>query len=289
MTTPTTDPIEERGLGIALLALGVGLAANSLAGPMAWDLIRYRFSETLVLQGVGLDVVSLVLVAPACAAVGIAAMRGRRRASILAVAPAAYSAYMAVQYVVGPEYLELAGNNERFFAFHLGLFALALAAAVRAWTLAAPELLPRLSERAERRWGTLLLAMTALLVLRYLPAITDLASGTPTVAEYRENPTSYFLIATMDLGVVAPAAAATGLSLRRGRDWARKALYAVVGWFGLVGPAVGAMSVTMWLEGDPAASAGSAGGFVGVGGVLLALALWLYWPLLRADARDGEE
>ena len=85
VTTPTTDPIEERGLGIALLALGVGLAANSLAGPMAWDLIRYRFSETLVLQGVGLDVVSLILVAPACAAVGIAAMRGRRRASILAV------------------------------------------------------------------------------------------------------------------------------------------------------------------------------------------------------------
>lgn len=283
MTTPTPDSTADRGLGIALLALGVGLAANSLAGPVAFGVIRYRFSETLILQGVGLDVVSLVLVAPACVAIGIRALRGARRPALLAVAPAAYSAYMAIQYVVGPEYLELAGNNERFFAFHLGLFALSLATAVRAWTLAGPRVLPRMSDRAARRWGTLLLVMTGLLVLRYLPAILDLAIGTPTVAEYRENPTSYFLIATMDLGVVAPAAVATGLGLRRGLGWARQGLYAVVGWFGLVGPAVAAMSVTMWLEGDPAASAGSAAAFVGAGGVLLALALYLYWPALRAE------
>lgn len=271
----------DRGLGVALLALAAGLAANSLAGPMAFGVIRYRFSETLILQGVGLDVASLVLVAPACAAIGVAALRGDRRAGMLAVAPAAYSAYMAIQYVVGPEYAELAGNNERFFAFHLGLFALALATAVRAWASAGAGTLPELSVRSERRWGVLLLTMTALLLLRYLPALLDLSTGTPTVAEYRENPTSYFLIATMDLGVVAPAAAAAGLGLRQGLDWARKGLYAVVGWFGLVGPAVACMSMTMWLEGDPAASAGQAAAFVAAGGVFLALALYLYRPLLR--------
>lgn len=285
MTSTSTDSTADRGLGIALLALGLGLAANSLAGPMATGMIRYRFSETLVLQGIGLDVVSLVLVAPACVAIGLGAVRGRRRASLLAVAPAAYAGYMTIQYVVGPEYLELAGNNERFFAFHLGLFVLALVTGVRAWTMAGPRLLPRMTDRTASRWGTVLLVMTALLLLRYLPAILDLATGTPTTAEYRENPTSYFLIATMDLGVVVPAAAATGLGLRQGRDWARKGLYAVVGWFGLVGPAVASMSVTMWLEGDPAASAGSAAAFVGAGGLLLALALYLYWPLVRGEGR----
>ena len=281
MAPASAESNVDRALGIGLLALAVGLAGNSLAGPLALGVIRYRFSETLILQGIGLDAVSLLLVAPACVAVGVAALRGARQAAILAVAPAAYAAYMAVQYVVGPQYLELAGNNERFFALHLGLFALGVAAAVLAWTAAGPADLPEMSERAEGRWSLVLLALAALLVLRYLPGILDLATGTPSVAEYRENPTTYFLIAVMDLGVVAPAAAAAGLGLRRHREWARKAMYAVMGWFGLVGPAVAAMSVTMWLEGDPAASAGQAAAFVAVGGGLLGLALWLYRPLVR--------
>jgi len=281
MASASAESGGSRSLGVALLALGAGLAGNSLAGPLALGVIRYRFSETLILQGIGLDAVSLVLVAPTCLAVGVAALRGRRRAAILAVAPAAYAAYMAVQYVVGPEYLELAGNNERFFALHLGIFALGVAAAVRAWTAADPGDLPEMSERTEGRWSLVLLVLAALLALRYLPGILDLATGTPSVAEYRENPTTYFLIAVMDLGVVAPAAAAAGLGLRRHRDRARKALYAVMGWFGLVGPAVAAMSVTMWLEGDTTASAGQAAAFVAVGGGLLVLALSLYRPLVR--------
>jgi hypothetical protein len=41
---------------------------------------------------------------------------------------------MMPQYVIGPEYLPLEGNNELFFALHLGLFTLSAAVIVPAWT-----------------------------------------------------------------------------------------------------------------------------------------------------------
>lgn len=272
----------QRGLGIALIGLGSGLGLNALLGPLAADVIRYRFSETLVLQGIGLDLISLALVAPLCMVLGGALLRGRRRAALPALAVSSYGAYMSIQYVIGPEYLELAGNNERFFAFHLSLFVLSLLTAVRSWTVARGVAVDS-GERTDRRWGALLLGLSALLVLRYLPAILDLAAGTPAVAEYRENPTSFFLIAFMDLGIVAPAAAAAGLGLRRGRDWARTALFGIVGWFGLVGPAVASMAVTMWRAGDPAGSVGAAAAFTAGGAVLLALALRLHGGLIAPE------
>jgi hypothetical protein len=39
---------------------------------------------------------------------------------------------MSIQYVVGPEYLTLPGNNERFFVLHLALLIAGLTSAVGA-------------------------------------------------------------------------------------------------------------------------------------------------------------
>lgn len=270
-----------RGLALASAALAAALAANSLLGPLVTGAIEYRFSETLVHQGIGLDFVSLVLVAPLLAAASVLARRGHAAAPPLALGPAAYSAYMAVQYVVGPEYTTLPGNNERFFLVHLGILVLGLTLAVRAWSAADPTELPPRSARGERFWSGVLLLLGALLLLRYAPILVGLTTGGLGVPEYRENPTSFLLIAVMDLGVFTPAAVAAGFGLRRGHGWAKKALHGVVGWLGLVGPAVAAMAVTMRLAGDPTASPGRTVAFVGVGAVLAGLSIRLLAPLFR--------
>lgn len=276
-----------RGLALGSVTLAAALAANSLLGPLVAGVIRYRFSETLVHQGVGLDFVSLAFVAPILAVAAVLAWRGHAAAPVLALGPAAYSAYMAVQYVVGPEYTALPGNNERFFLLHLGLLILGLTLAARAWAAADPAELPPSSARGERLWGCVLLLLGALLLLRYAPILVGLTTGGLGVPEYRENPTSFLLIAVMDLGVFTPAAIAAGFGLRRGQGWAKKALHGVVGWLGLVGPAVAAMAVTMRLAGDPTASPGRTVAFVGVGAALAALSIRLLAPLFRGVRREA--
>jgi hypothetical protein len=95
---------KHRWLGIALIALGLGLIANSLLGPFVVDAIRYPLSESVLNQTTGLETVSLLLIAPLCIFGGVLAIRGRAVAPLVAFGPAAYTAYMFLQYVVGPEY-----------------------------------------------------------------------------------------------------------------------------------------------------------------------------------------
>ncbi len=271
--------------GTVPIALGLGLAANSLLGPLVLDVIRYRFSDSLLYQGIGLDFVSLVVVAPLAVAAGSLTLRRRRLGSALGLGVGAYAAYMAVQYAVGPEYATLPGNNERFVLLHLALLIFGLATAALAWAVVPEESLPPTSERGARRWGALSIALGLLLLFRYLPSLVALTTGGPAPAEFRENATSYLLIATLDLGVFLPAAVAAGVALRRGHAWARKALHLVVGWLALVGLAVAAMGVTMRLHDDPAMSAGQLTAFVVVGAVLAFLYGWLERPL-TGDGRS---
>ena len=101
-------------LGAALLALAAGVAALSLLGPLVSGVIDYRITDLILSQLIGLDAVSLVLVAPLAALAGVLTLRGHALGPVLALGPAAYVAYMVPQYVLGPDYLNQTGNNEQF-------------------------------------------------------------------------------------------------------------------------------------------------------------------------------
>ena len=217
---------KHRWLGIALIALGLGLIANSLLGPFVADAIRYPLSESVLNQTTGLEAVSLLLVAPLCILAGVLAIRGRAVAPLVAFGPAAYSAYMFLQYVVGPEYR----YYPRVLPMHLALFTLGGGIAVAAWSAIDSEQLPRMTRRSERRHGVLLLVLGAFIVSRYLPALFA-ERDDPLPAEFRADVSMYWSIFLLDLGVVVPATIAAALALIRGTDWGRKALYVVFGWF----------------------------------------------------------
>ena len=92
----------------------------------------------------------------------------------------------------------------------------------------------------------------------------------------------------LDLGVFLPATVATGIGLVTGAHWAHKALYLVVGWFGLVGPAVAAMAITMYTNDDPNASGGATVFMTALGLVFPLLALDLDRPLFREPTAGAE-
>lgn len=271
-----------RWLGAGLIALGGGLAVNSLLGPFATEVIEYHFSETLINQTIGLDAVSLLVVAPLAGAAGVLALRGHRAGALLALGPTLYALYMFVQYISSPEYVAYPGNNERFFLLHLALFILPGALFLAAWTNTDPAALPPLSPAAKKFWAAVLLLLaTAFVVAVHLPTLIDAVQGDLEARdEYLASPNNFWDVKLLDLGVAVPLEIAVGVGLLRGSAWATIGLYGAIGWFALVGIAVAAMGITMYVNDDPNASGASVVMFSVMAAVFAALAARLYWPAL---------
>jgi len=184
---------------------------------------------------------------------------------------------MTTQAIVGSDYLDVPGNNERWFPWHLALLVLAVATLAGGWSRAgAPP--------APARWtAAALFALAGFVALaQWLPALADMMHDSPTKADYLESPTMTWLIALLDLGFAVPAAMAAGVGLLRGARWGGKAVYAVAGFFALVGPAVAAMAITMRVNDDPNAASANIAVMVSAGLALALLGISVYRPLLRA-------
>jgi hypothetical protein len=270
-----------RMLGACLLALAGCLVALSVLGPLITGVIQWRIRPTILSQLYGLDAVSLIVVAPLAAVAGVSALRGQTTGALLGFAPPAYAVYMAPQYVLGPDYAHVAGDNERWFPLLLVLFALGVVATALAWaelTTASPAR----SERAERLIGRRLLpAVAAVVFVRYIPTLAGWMSAHPQAKDYVAGPNFSWTIALLDLGVALPATIAVCTGYRRAASWGRAGLYALTGWFALVGAAVAGMAIAMQLRHDPAMTVSQMLVMVILGGVLIALAAALYAPAVR--------
>jgi hypothetical protein len=277
-----------RWLGAGLFGLAVGLAATALLGPLGAGVIRYRVSGLMLSQLKGVDVVSLVLIAPLCAVIGLLAMGGRRAAPALALGPAVYVLYMFAETILGPDYLGVAGNNERFFPLFVAMFVLAAAVLITAWNQIDPSELGSPRRRANRVAGGLFVALGAFLVLgRYLPGLADAMSTKPTNTDYLAGPTIYWTIALEDLGVVIPAMIAVGVGMWRGRSWAARARFAVAGWAALIPVAVASMAASMYADNQPSASLSAMGLLSIMAAVFLVPATLCYLPLRHQPSRDA--
>jgi len=278
---PLHGPTEraDRWLAAGLVTLGLALAVNSVVGPLVAGLVSYPFSETLVYQTIGLEAVTLALVVPWTVAAAVLVLRGHPAGALLAIAPSSYSVYMFLQYVLGPEYL----TYRPVVLFHLGIFVLSGAVLVLAWQRVRTDELPELSARRERRTGVGLLLLGAFVVFRYLPSFGGMVTGAPLTQEFAADPTMFWSIFLLDLGVVVPVTLATGVALLRGAGWASRVAYGVSGWYVPVPLSVAAMGTVMLVNGDPNASLGFVA-VLSVAAVLFtAFASWVYRPLFGAD------
>lgn len=262
--------------GVLLLVLAAALLVNSLVGPLVLDVVDYPVTETLRNQLIGLEVVTVVLVVPWCAYAGIRALRGEPGSALLAFGPAAYTVYMFVQYVLGPEYDEY----RTVTLFHLGLVTLSGGLTLWAWALSRTSTLPVRSHQAERAYGLAALGLALFVVLRYSGALAGSFRSTAIPQEYVTARTFYWSIYLLDLGVVVPATVVGAVALLRGRELGRRALYAVTGWFALVPPSVAAMAAVMLVQDDPNASAATVVTLTVASVVFGAFAVHVYRPLL---------
>jgi len=269
-----------RFLADGLFVLAAGLVANTLLGPRFTGTIQYHYGETLTNQGIAVDAVAVFAAVPIAVAAALLSLRGHVAGPVLAFIPATFTAYMAPQYLVGPDYLGLAGNNEQFFVLHLGLLILSVTLILTAWaSIDRNRLLPATRRSDVRRSWTLLGVAGFIALGRWMPSILDLMSGQPSIPDYLDNPTSVMLIGTLDLGLVVPAAAAAAFGLRAGTRWARTAAYGVIGWFALTPASVAVMNITMQINDDPMATMAATVLFTTAALIFTAGAALLYRPL----------
>jgi hypothetical protein len=166
-------------LAPGLVAVAAGLAVLAVLGPLVTGAVEYRVSETVRHQTMGLDAVSLCLVAPLALVAAALVRRGRVAGPALALPIGLYTAYMLLQYVLGPDYLQRAGTDERLFPLLAALFATGWGVALAAWRALATHRIPR-SPRRERLAGRVLLPVLAIVAfVRYAPALADAMARTP--------------------------------------------------------------------------------------------------------------
>jgi hypothetical protein len=270
-----------RALGYGLFALAAVIAAVAALGPFLSDVIHYRTSATTLNQIVGGDAAALLVVAPVCALAGVLALRGHPAGPVLALAPACFAVYTYTQLIVGQEYLRLPGNNERYFPLLLAGFVLGGAVAVTAWTTVDPQGLPAQGPRLRRVTAAVLAAVAVFLLGQHLPSLIDALRDTPTVVGYVSSPTPFWLVKLMDLGIVVPLAVVTAVGVARGRAWARRPAFAIIGAYTLLGTSVAGMALTMLINHDPDASAALAAGFIAFTLAFAALTTVQYRTLSR--------
>ena len=270
-TTPTVG--SPRAFATGLFTLSTVLIVNTVLGPLGTEFIRYPVSGTLLNQTIGLEAVTAGIVIPLTVTAGVLALRGQAAAALLGFGPAAFTTYMLVQYVLGPEYDRYTGT----VLWQTVIFTLSGALAVWAWVLAARQPVPTTTPRRRRAHGVLLLLLGTFILTRYLPVVL----GGTLPPEFADARTFFWSIFLLDLGIVVPATFAAGIALLLDAQVASRALYALMGWYALVPVSVAAMSATMVINDDPHANAGQALILSVVATVFTGLAAWIFLPLLR--------
>lgn len=273
-----------RALAIVLLALGLGMAVSSLMGPLGFGFMQYRTSETTVNQLVGSDAAALFVVFPATIAASVLVLRGNPGGPLLGSGIGVYAIYTYAQVVIGQEYLRLPGNVEYWFPLLLAVFILAEAAVVLSLA-AGPRDLPQPSQGVRKTAAVSLLVVAAFLVVgQHLRPLLAAWSNPSSLTEYSSSPTPFWMVKLMDLGIIVPAAVASGIGLLLGAQWALKIMYPLLTGYAFLAASVASMAVVMYVKADPDASLPLMAAFLVFALLFAGLALMIYRPFFPSQA-----
>jgi hypothetical protein len=265
MMAPTT----KRDLGaragsaapvITALALGGALAAAALLGPLVLGVIEWRISANSLNQTYGADGAALVLLVPAGWLAAWFAWRGRPVAAPLAFGVGLAALYYGVASVLGADYVQYPGNNERFFLLFLAIIVLAWVLGVWGWAAMAADP-PRPGRLTSRATAIVFVAGGLAIGAAWLVQLATIAVNgalvePADVRAYAESPTAFWVVRIVDLGFIVPLAVWAGVGLWRGVPTAAKAAAGVAAFLTLQASAVLAMGVIMLARNDPTATPG---------------------------------
>jgi hypothetical protein len=231
-----------------------------LLGPLALGAIEWRISANSLNQTYGADGAALVLLAPASLLAAWLAWRGRVVAAPLAFGVGLASLYYGVASVLGADYVQYAGNNERFFLLFLAIIVLSWTIGVWGWS--AMDADPPRPGRVVARAAAVVFVLGGLAIAAaWLVQLATIATNgaltqAADIQAYAESPTAFWLVRIVDLGFIVPLTAWAGVGLWRGTSSAVRAATGIAAFLTLQASAVLAMGTIMLLRNDPTATPG---------------------------------
>jgi len=266
----------DRWMVWSLFLLAIGIAANSIVGPLLSGIVKYPFSDSIQYMTIGLDAVSLILVTPISFLAAMYVYRGQQAGYIAAISVSAYAMYTFFQFIIGPQYIKYSP----LVLLHLALFVLSGFILVNAWQRIPVKDLPPFGKRRKKISATVLLLLAIFTSLSYIASIPQMFKGGTIPATYVEDPTVYWAIFLLDLGFVLPIAIAVSVGLLKNRRFAQKAVCGIAGWFTLVISSVAAMFVVMFINGDPNVNLETVIGLLSVTFLVGLFSGWVWQPLI---------
>jgi hypothetical protein len=261
------------------------MAASAVVGPAGLGVMQYRTSATTANQLEGSDLAALLIVVPAAVIAAVLVFRGHAAGPVLGSGVGVYAIYTYAQVVIGQEYLRLPGNVEYWFPLLLVVFILAEAAVVLSLATVPAEL-PTPSPAARKTAGVALLVVALFLVFgQHLRSLLTAWSDPAALTEYSSSPTPFWMVKLMDLGIIVPAALASGAGLLLRARWAVKVMYTLLTGYALLAASVAFMAVIMYVRADPDASPGLMISFLAFALVFAGLAVLIYRPLFPGVTR----
>jgi hypothetical protein len=228
-------------LGVFARGSGAFVAAVSARGEpyeMATSGVYAWNAQRVVAEGVGWDLVTLVLAVPALLAVVPLVARASFRGRLFAAGLLGYFLYQYLEYSVtwafGPLFLVFVAIYGASLVTIVGL----------GWSLVVDHPAERLGEAfPRRRWAALNLAMSGLLVLMWLRRIAAAAAGEPGILLGETTLT----VQALDLGLLVPASVGGAiLVLRRSQvGFALAAAFGVT--FVAMTAAITGMLISAWV------------------------------------------
>jgi hypothetical protein len=257
-----TNPSANHGAWpiVALAALAAALGAAAILGPLGFGAIGWRISANSLNQTYGADGAALLLLAPTSLLAAWLTWRRRPVAAPLAFGIGLASLYYGVASVLGADYVQYAGNNERFFLLFLAIIVLSWTVGLWGWSTMDVDP-PRPGRFMARATAVVFvlggLAISAAWLVQLATIATNGAlSQASEIQAYAESPSAFWLVRIVDLGFIVPLAVWTGIGLWRGTSSATRAASGIAAFMTLQASAVLAMGTIMLLRNDPTATPG---------------------------------
>jgi hypothetical protein len=196
---------EGRIIGMVAILTGAVLAFVALAGPLAFNLIRYKVPPSAIYQAQGQDLINLVLIMPICVIGGALALVGSPKANRWLMLPPIYLMYASIAYGVGMEWSDprYTGNSEKFV--FLFVFLMIAGLLLLLYSLSRPKEVeaPVLGKKGRVVYSVLFVVFLLAFAGMWCGPILEIMR-TGTTQSYDLMPTGFWTVRVFDLGVSIP-------------------------------------------------------------------------------------
>ena len=249
------DEFERYFVSMVAIVCAGALAILSLSGPLLLNIIKYKTSQSAIIQGQAQDFVNLVLIAPICFIGGILLIKNNENAKYFLILTPIYTVfYTGIAYAIFPEWSHptYTGNSEQFFWLYWLLISSGVIILIKSYSLFTPEDTPEFNRRNLKIYISFMLIFLIIFILLWISEIQEvITTGDTSTGSYSEAPTIFWVIRTIDLGITLPLGLISLYLFWTRTKQAYPLLLLFFGYFVSIGTAVFVMALLMLIKNDP--------------------------------------